>query len=50
MFAGYQTWTEEPLKQAEDDDLTGGQRSTEVKNIYLCSMATKFGQNRSNIN
>ena len=31
LFDGYETWSEEPLMQAEDDDLNGGQRSTEVK-------------------
>ena len=25
-FDGYETWSEEPLMQAEDDDLNGGQR------------------------
>ena len=42
---GYQTWSEESLKQAyDDDDLHGGQRSSEVKCDKLCSMATKLGQ------
>ena len=32
MLYGYQTWSGEPLMQAKnDDDLHGGQRSTEVK-------------------
>ena len=32
--------------QAEnDDDLDGGQRSSEVKWVKLCAMATIFGQN-----
>ena len=41
MLYGYQTWSEEPLMQVEDnDDLNGGQRSTEVKRrgnpLVLC--------------
>ena len=32
------------LIQTYDDDLHGGQRSTEVKYSKLCSMATKLGQ------
>ena len=46
MLYGYQTWSEEPLMQAmnDDDDLCGGQRSTEVKYSEQCSMATKLGQ------
>ena len=33
--------------QAEnDDDLDGGQRSSEVKWGKLCAMATKFGQKK----
>ena len=41
---GYQTWSEESLIQVYDDDLHGGQRSSEVKCDKLCSMATKLGQ------
>ena len=45
MFYGYQTWSEESLMQVyDDDDLHGGQRSSEVKCNKLCSMATKLGQ------
>ena len=29
----------------DDDDLHGGQRSTEVKHSKLCYIATKLGQN-----
>ena len=36
----------EALMQAEnDDDLYGGQRSSEVKCSKLCDMTTIFGQN-----
>ena len=36
------TWSEESLMQVyDDDDLHGGQRSSEVKCGKLCSMATK---------
>ena len=45
MLCGYQTWSETPLMQVkDDDDLHGGQRSTEVKRSKLCSMVTKHGQ------
>ena len=45
MFYGYQTWSEESLMQVyDDDDLHGGQRSSEVKCDNLCSIATKLGQ------
>ena len=45
MFYGYQTWSEEPLMHVkDDDDLHGGQRSTEVKYSKLWSLATKHGQ------
>ena len=38
-------WSKEVLMQAEsDDDLYGGQRSSEVKYGKLCAMATIFGQ------
>ena len=41
MLYGYQTWSEELLMQAEDedDDLNGDQKSTGVKYMYskLCS-------------
>ena len=37
MCYGYQTWSEELLMQAnDDDDLHGGQRSSEVKCGKLC--------------
>ena len=44
MLYDYQTWSEEQLMQAwddDDDDLHGGQRSSEVKCGKLCAMATK---------
>ena len=42
---GYQTWSKELLVQAKNNDnLCGGQRSTEVKYGKQCSMATKLGQ------
>ena len=45
MLYGYQTWSEEPLMQAKnDDDLCGGQRSTKVKYSKQCSKATKLGK------
>ena len=45
MFYGYQTWSEESLMQVyDDDDLHGGQRSSEVKGSKLCAMVTKLGQ------
>ena len=34
MLYSYQTWLEELLMQAEDDDLCGGQTSTEVTMLY----------------
>ena len=44
MPYGYQIWSKEPLMQAkDDDDLHGGQRSTEVKYSKQYPMATKFG-------
>ena len=46
MCYGYHIWSEEPLMRAKnDDDLRGGQRSTEVKYSKQCSMAPKLGQN-----
>ena len=40
-------WSKEALMQAEnDDDLDGGQRSSEVKCGKLCAMATIFGQKK----
>ena len=40
-------WSKEALMQAEnDDDLDGGQRSSEVKWGKLCAMATIFGQKK----
>ena len=45
MCYGYHIWSKEVLMQAEnDDDLDGGQRSSEVKWGKLCDMATIFGQ------
>ena len=45
MCYGYHIWSGEPLMQAkDDDDLCGGQRSTEVKYSEQCSVATKLGQ------
>ena len=43
MHYGYQTWSEESLIQVYyDDDLHGGQRSSEVKCGKQCAMATTF--------
>ena len=40
MCYGYHIWSKEALMQAEnDDDLYGGQRSSEVKWGKLCAMA-----------
>ena len=45
MCYGNQTWSEESLMWVyNDDDLHGGQRSSEVKCGKLCAMATKLGQ------
>ena len=45
MCYGNQTWSEESLMRVfNDDDLHGGQRSSEVKCGKLCAMATKLGQ------
>ena len=45
MWYGYHIWSKEVLMQTEnDDDLDGGQRSSEVKCGKLCDMATIFGQ------
>ena len=42
---GYHIWSKELLMQAKnEDDLCGGQRSTEVKYSKQCSTATKLGQ------
>ena len=47
MCYGYHSWSKEALMQAEnDDDLDGGQRSSEVKWGKLCAMATIFGQKK----
>ena len=47
MCYGYHIWSKEPLMQVEnDDDLDGGQRSSEVKWGKLCVMATIFGQKK----
>ena len=45
MLLGYQPWSEEPLMQVkdDDDDLHGGQTSTEVKYSKLLYMATRVG-------
>ena len=44
MCYGYHIWSKEALIQAKnDDDLDGGQRSSEVKWGKLCTMATIFG-------
>ena len=41
MYYGYHIWSKEALMQAEnDDDLDGGQKSSEVKCGKLCDMAT----------
>ena len=44
MCYGYHIWSKEALIQAENDDLDGGQWSSEVKWGKLCAMATIFGQ------
>ena len=45
MSYGYQTWSKESLmKVYHDDDLDGGQKSSEVKCCKLCAMATELGQ------
>ena len=47
MCYGYHIWSKEALMQAEnDDDLDGGQRSSQVKWGRLCAMATIFGQKK----
>ena len=47
MCYGYHIWSKEALRQDEnDDDLDGGQRSSEVKWGKLCAMATIFGQKK----
>ena len=47
MGYGYHIWSKEALMQAEnDDDLDGGQRSSEVKWGKLWAMATIFGQKK----
>ena len=47
MCYGYHNWPKEVLMQAEnDDDLDGGQRSSEVKWGKLNAMATIFGQKK----
>ena len=46
MCYGYHILSKEPLMQAKiDDDLHGGQRSSEVKCDKVCAMATISGQN-----
>ena len=32
------------MQAKNDDDLHGSQRSSEVKYVYVCAMATIFGQ------
>ena len=45
MWYGYHILSKEVLMQTEnDDDLYGGQRSSQVKCGKLCDMATIFGQ------
>ena len=45
MCYGYHIWSKEELMQAEnDDDLDGGQRSSEFQCRKLCDMATIFDQ------
>ena len=45
MCYGYHILSKEVLMQTEnDDDLDGGQRSSEVKWGKLCAMATILGQ------
>ena len=47
MCYGYHIWSKEALMQAENnDDLDGGQRSSEVKWGKLCAMATIFGHKK----
>ena len=47
MCYGYHIWSKEALMQAEnDDDLDGGQRSSEVKWGELSAMATIFCQKK----
>ena len=47
MCYGYQTWSEETLVRVYDDDLHGGQRSSEVKCGKRCTLDTKLGQKES---
>ena len=44
MCYGCHIWSKEALMQDENDDLYWGQRSSEVKWVKLCDMATIFGQ------
>ena len=45
MCCDNQTWSKESLMQVyNDDDLHGGQRSSEVKCSKICVLATKLGQ------
>ena len=49
MRYSYQTWSEESLMQLyDDDDLHGGQMSSEVKCNKLCTMATMPGRKITN--
>ena len=44
MIYGYQTWSEESLMQVyDDDDLHGGQRSSEVK-VFISNLFHICGQ------
>ena len=48
MCYSYHIWSKEVLMQAEnDDDLYGGQRSSEVKWGKLCSIATGHKHNQT---
>ena len=45
MPYGYQTWSEESLMQVyNNDDIHGGQRSSEVKCGKQCAMVTNLVQ------
>ena len=47
MCYGYHIWSKELVIHTEnDDDLDGGQRSSEVKWGKLSAMATIFGQKK----
>ena len=42
MCHGYQIWSKKLLMQVKNDDLHGGQKSSEVKCGKPCAMATIF--------